>query len=801
MAVFGVSFSGLAFEVVLARVFAISQWNHLSFMVISIALFGFAASGSFLSMPKMLESLTGGDTACERIVTAGCVLLSASLATAWFGLNRMPLDYYRLLFEPIQIVYLLALYFFLILPFFFSGWVIAVAYVAYPLKPGSVYFASMTGSALGAFTPSFLLPVTGETGMLALTAIAPLIVPLTRLPGLILRGAAERPPISRRAALPILVIGFLAFGVGIWMLTPAGMARLAIRPSEYKYLSQVLQFPATRVQETYSGIRGRIDRVTSPHLRFAPGLSLKYTRPLPPVEAVVTDGDQAFFLYDLTAAHAADFARFTLSFCGYELFGRAGKVLVICDGGGLAIPCAIASDAPAIRIVQQNPHVAYLIERHYGIEVTQDAPRSYLARTRDTFDVIHLESWGASLPGADALRQDHLLTVESLAGCLERLTPEGVLIISRKLLLPPANTVRLWATVRDALHEIGTHMPELNIAVLRNWDTFTLMATRQPIPDPASIWKAAHRLNFDVVYLQGFDESSANRFNVFDAPYHFSEIQRLKTSIDVGRTDAFFADYILDVAPQTDLRAFPGRFLKWTRIADLYRTLGSRIQAMFLAGEVIVVAVFVQALLMATLLLLLPATGAVRKMRGAIRPGIIYFSGIGAGFMLAEMLFIYAGTVFLGDPVISLSVVVTVMLLSSGLGGIWAQSFRAGAIRPSLLAAAGSVVLTAAALNTFSHELLALPQGIRYLALAFAAMIPGFTMGIPFPLGMRYILKKPVERSFAWAVNGCASVLASVAAAQMAISWGFALILAAVVTSYGLAALAGAGCLNSEPHG
>jgi len=47
-AVFFVSVSTLAFEVLLTRVFSIGQWNHLSFMVISIALFGFGASGTFL---------------------------------------------------------------------------------------------------------------------------------------------------------------------------------------------------------------------------------------------------------------------------------------------------------------------------------------------------------------------------------------------------------------------------------------------------------------------------------------------------------------------------------------------------------------------------------------------------------------------------------------------------------------------------------------------------------------------------------------------------------------------------------
>ena len=49
-AVFFSSCAAIGFEILLTRAFSISQWNHLSFMVISIALFGFAASGTLLSL-------------------------------------------------------------------------------------------------------------------------------------------------------------------------------------------------------------------------------------------------------------------------------------------------------------------------------------------------------------------------------------------------------------------------------------------------------------------------------------------------------------------------------------------------------------------------------------------------------------------------------------------------------------------------------------------------------------------------------------------------------------------------------
>jgi len=55
---------------------------------------------------------------------------------------------------------------------------------------------------------------------------------------------------------------------------------------------------------------------------------------------------------------------------------------------------------------------------------------------------------------------------------------------------------------------------------------------------------------------------------------------------------------------------------------------------------------------------------------------------------------------------------------------------------------------------------------------------------------MRFLLKIPSQRAYAWVVNGCASVLASVAATQIAISSGIKSILWGAVAAYGLAWLA-----------
>jgi hypothetical protein len=785
LAVFGVSFSTLAFEVLLARLFSISQWHHLSFMVISVALFGFAASGSLLSLVDPSRWIGAGRSSHPTQVAALSLLCSASILIAFTGLARLPLDYFRLALEPVQLLYLLGVYLLLALPFFFAGAVIAMAYVAYPLGPGAVYFASMTGSALGAMAPLALLAILGEVALVALSALAAPVMLLAGVPAFFRREASGRSKL--RSARAIVAGWMLVCFASLWMLTPAAAYRLAIKPSEFKFLSQVLQYPNTRVAESISGIRGRIERVQSPHLRFAPGLSLKHTDPLPPAEALFTDGDRPLFLYHPRAHAGSDFARATLSFSGYELVGRPDRVLLIMDSGGLALACARASAARKVIIVQPDPHLADMIQRHEGLEVVRESPRGLLARTQEAFDVIHIESWGASLPGADALHQDHLLTVDCLKECLRRLTPQGALVVSRKLLLPPSVTLRLWSTVREALSASGQAEPERCIAILRNWDAFTLVATRRPIQHPSRVLEFARRLNFDVVFLDGAPESDANRFNVFDEPYDFRAIRQLADAVRDGKSEGFFSGYLLDVEPRTDLHPFPGRFLKWDRIADLYRSLGSRPHALLLAGEVVVAVVFFQALAAAVILLLIPAGAAARIGAAAVSADIAYFTGIGAGFIFAELLFIYAGTFFFGDPVVSLAVGLTALLVSSGAGGLWAQRLGPNALKPVLLAACAALLMAGGALWLFSRQLLALPESWRYAALAAGMMIPGFAMGVPFPLGMRLLLRRPVDRTFAWAVNGCASVLGSIAAAQIAISGGLPWILCAALICYGLA--------------
>ena len=604
--IFLVSGATLTFEVLLARVFSVSQGNHLSFLVISIALFGFAASGTFFSTSApAVERWRSGHWSLL------VVLFSASMLAAVTGLRQIPLDYHRLILEPVQAAYLLAAYLLLALPFFFSGGIVAAAYMAQPRRSGMIYFTSMAGSAVGVLLPLPLLPVCSESFLMVIAALGPLAAPAIRLT------ADWRTPETgghhRSAFRAAVAGGMLTLMAGFWLLTPGAEKVRGLKPSEFKFLSQIQSFPDTRVVATSTDIRGRVDRVESPHLRFAPGLSLKHTEPLPLTTVVLTDGDRPVFLYDRHSAGGASFARDTLSYAGYELVGRPASVLIFLTGGGLSVPCALASGAERIRILHANPHVADQIQSHYALPVTAGNARSYLARSTERFDIVHVESWGATMPGADALDQEHLLTLEAFSGYLRHLAPGGVLIVSRRLRLPPADSLRLWATAREALSREGAQHPERCLIILRGWDTYTLLVFRKPPADLLPLQGIVRRGNFDVVYAHGADASLSNRYNLFDAPYYFREHLRLESALQADAAEGYFRDYVLDMAPAVGPTAVSGTLPEVDRLPELYRMLGSRPHAFGLSGEVVVVVVLTEAALVSALLLLMPLRMLARK--------------------------------------------------------------------------------------------------------------------------------------------------------------------------------------------
>ena len=402
--------------------------------------------------------------------------------------------------------------------------------------------------------------------------------------------------------------------------------------------------------------------------------------------------------------------------------------------------------------------------------------------------------------------EEPLFTVDAFTSYLRILSRTGVLIISRKLLLPPSDSLRLFLTALESLereNRKGTKTlyidAAVHIAVMRNWDTFTMLVSKEALSgNDISLLKGfAERMNFDFIYYPGIKREEVNRFNVYDEPYFYNAFKKFldvsgfkfnltmdqklsQTSGASGSRDKkdynkLLNSYYLDIKPQYDNRPFQNRFVRLWGISDYFKATGSRPYKLLMSGEVVVIAVFAEALVLSLLILLFPG----RKI--TFLPGL-YFFFVGFGFMFIEMGLIKMFTMVTGNPVVSFTMILSVILVLSGFGGKVSDWIKKPTVFIMLLIA--QVFLLFLGYFVILHYLLSLSKFLRF-ALSIVLLIPiSFLIGFPFPVGMRCMVMSSGQRSYAWAVNGVSSVLAAVISEYIASSMGIDVLILAGIVSY-----------------
>jgi hypothetical protein len=192
---------------------------------------------------------------------------------------------------------------------------------------------------------------------------------------------------------------------------------------------------------------------------------------------------------------------------------------------------------------------------------------------------------------------------------------------------------------------------------------------------------------------------------------------------------------------------------------------------------------------------------------------LLYFIAVGLGYILVEIAFIQRFVLFLGHPTYALTVVIFLLLLSSGAGSLFSRRWLPEPDRvwlPLLLlviAIAVHVLILPGLLNA----LVGLPFDAK-LVISGVLLIPlGLAMGMPFPTGLRALAGATGEESlipgeaagnaveWAWAMNAASSVLGSVLAMVIAIQWGLNVTLACGAVVY-LIAIALSRTLGRSPQ-
>ncbi|GAH35348.1 unnamed protein product, partial [marine sediment metagenome] len=273
-----------------------------------------------------------------------------------------------------------------------------------------------------------------------------------------------------------------------------------------------------------------------------------------------------------------------------------------------------------------------------------------------------------------------------------------------------------------------------------------------------------------------------------------------------GRAE-FLEQYPFAVAAATDDRPYFFHFFRARAMPFLKEQLGGRSRAFVELGLVMLLAALVQVVLMAVILILLPlAASAGRpvgsttssgrrgvKFDGATAAALGYFLLLGAGFMLLEMGFLQRLILYLAHPIYSAAAVISSFLVFGGLGSALAGRWRAPRKRVAAIAAGAVVGLSVIYLILLGGWLgltQAQPVPVRIVIASLTTAPLAFAMGHMFPMGLRLVGEsRPELVPWAWAVNGFASVAATVAAPLAAMSIGFSGVVCVSVACYALAGL------------
>lgn len=788
-----VSAAVLAYEVLLVRLFSIVSWHHFAYMIISIALLGFGASGSVLTLmrPYLSRRFTATFATCA-------VLFSATAVLSFSFAMRLPFNPLAIVWDGHQLLWLGFSYLFFILPFFFGGGAIGLAFSRYPNVIGRLYAFDLVGAGIGALGVIGVLFALSPKTTLQLVAALGLASA-----GLILLSASGRWTARLAAGF-----GAASLLVAIWL--PAGLTDPHPYVSQYKGLQMALRVPDARIVEERSSPLGLLSVVASPTIPFrhAPGLSLNNVTEPPVQLGVFTDADSisaiTHFEGDLGPLNYLDF---TTSALPYHLLDKP-EVLILGAGGGEQVLLALYHHVPEIDAIEFNPQMIDLVANRYAdfagdiynrlnVNVSLGEARSFVKRTKKRYDLIQiplLYSFGAAAAGTLSLHENYTYTVEAIKDYLARLKPGGLVSITLWVKLPPRDSLKLFATAVEALEELGVS-PDDRLALIRSWKTATLLIKNGAFT-PAQLVvleEFTSSRSFDLAYYPGITSGEANRYTILERPHYFSAA----TALLGPRSEEFVESYKFEIGPATDDKPYFYDFFKWRFLPELWSLRKQGAAAMLDMGYLVLFATLLQAFVLSLLLILAPLVIKRGRFGGNV-PKVgtsLYFLTLGLAFLFIEIAFIQRFTLFLGHPLYAVAVVLAGFLVFAGVGSaispVLERRFagpgrrRLGALETAIIAIGAVAVLYLVVLPPLFDALIALPDPVKiFISLVLIAPLACF-MGMPFPLGISRIAQESLDLvPWAWGINGCASVVAAILATVLAMHFGFSAVVLIAVLLY-----------------
>ncbi|HEY0463642.1 MAG TPA: hypothetical protein VGC79_05510 [Polyangiaceae bacterium] len=780
------SFITLLLELTSTRVLSFVFFNHVVYLTVSLALLGFGISGTLVVI----------------LSPAGGLLTRRTLTRLWLGLGlgiliavASTLAILPEMADASPLAKLCFCYTVWTIPFVFSGAILAIVLSSAPQRVGSLYAFDLGAAGVGCFLFFLLLPAFGAPAVLVLLVALCLTMAVSWSPGV---G-------PDRLALTVLsACVYLAFFSLLRYPT-----LLDFRCEPYKSMYAHLGHPQAQIVKTTWTPLCRIDTVyqgpTPAH--GAPGHDDRTYL------AIEQDGDAPTWLF---SAHGFRDRAENLQGGNPEISAnlvyaikKQPRVAVIGVGGGADVNYALAAGAQSVTAIELNPATHQLLTTDFAdfdgrlmydprVDFVNGEGRATLRAEKRKFDNIQLigiDTFAALSSGAYVLSENYLYTVEAFDEMFDRLNDDGILVHQRWLFDPPRETLRLSAIACEAWKRRGVLDCEKHIILLgggeptqlanqRGWWASSLFKkspfTQEEVKILTESVKALPKnlvLFFPKVFPAEEQRAMEDVYFARENSQHLrapKDLNALTAAYRTGTEKQFYATYEDNVTPSTDDSPF---FFEYHRLNAFGLPTLSVLRGSSVSATLYLI------LAQATVLLLLAVVWPLFRYR---RQGLqvagaaqytVYFAAIGFGFMLVEIALVQRCVLFLGNPLYSLPVVLATLLIAAGLGSKLSGDRRWTPRTASIRTGIPLLVLIIAGaygLAPLFRALLWLPFLFKVLGVIAIAAPFGLLMGTFFPSGLQAV--RDAASGFvpwAWGVNGCASVYASIAAILIALVSGF----------------------------
>lgn len=744
-AVLVMSLSSLLLELSLTRLFSVILFYHFAFLAISIALLGLGAGGVFAYLKRPWL-----DRWSTRRIGAMVALLNAlAIVAALLVVLHMSVS---LQLSLRNFVKLTEIYVISAVPFFGTGLLFSIVFARETWRVASLYGADLVGGSAACLA---VVPTLNFLGGPNAVLISALLMAL--------------------AALVWAEKGHRRIGVALSILLA-----VLIAANYSGRLIDIVYVKGARQQKPEFMRWNAISRVEVDRAGTA--------------KVITIDADANTFIMGLDPAkwQGSEYQKQMMAAppAVANVLRPHGEYAIIGPGGGVDVLRAVGNGSPSVTGIEINPLIATTIMRRLYADYSfhlYDLPqvhiqvsdgRSWVRGTKQQFDVVQMtlvDTWASTAAGAFALSENNLYTVNAFQEYFQHLKPDGMVAITRWEFARPREALRVVSVAMDALHRIGVANTSAHFIVVSegplNADGRPVLVLAKKSPFTAEEQNRVER------------HIAANpRLNLLYSPSHpgNSAFQQL---IDSNDPYGFSRSYAFNVSPVDDDAPF---FFFTIKLGDVLRSaVAQGIDFKVNAGVAVLMMVFVISVLVVAGFLVLPLWQAATH-RPSARP-MFFFVAIGLGYILVEIAFIQRFVLFLGHPTYALTVVVFLMLLSSGAGSVLSRRWLENPQRVRIPLTVIFVALLAAVflLPSVLSSLIQLPFAAKLLVSAALLAPLGFIMGMPFPTGLRALAGSGEDTlEWAWALNAGASVLGSVGAMVVAIQWGLNVTLALGALAY-----------------